>query len=98
VIATERVLSGAALGDLPSSAAVLSLLTAARRIVAGEVALVGPAGIRVEQGTRIGPDGRPRHILRLTGRDRLVRECRTAGELARHVDLASLTPEPASQS
>ena len=72
---------------------MLSLLTAARRIVAGEVALVGPAGVRVEQGTRVGPDGRPRHILRLTGRDRLVRECRTAGELARHVDLASLTPD-----
>ena len=93
VIETERRLAGANLGGGPSSDAVLGLLTAARRIVAGEVALVGPAGVRVEQGTRIGPDGRPRHVLRLTGRDRLVLECRTAGELARHVDLASLTPD-----
>ncbi len=93
VIDSERRLTGADLGASPSPAAVLTLLTAARRIVAGEVALVGPAGVRVEQCTRVGPDGRPRHILRLTGRDRLVRECRTAGELARHVDLASLTPD-----
>jgi hypothetical protein len=93
VIDTERVLSGADLGASPSPAAELSLLISARRIVAGEVALVGPAGVRVEQGIRIGPDGRPRPVLRLTGRDRSVRECRTAGELARHVDLASLTPD-----
>ena len=51
------------------------------------------AGVRVEQCARVGPDGRPRHVLRLTGRDRLVRECRTTGELARHVDLTSLTPD-----
>ncbi len=96
MIHTERMLTGADLGASPSPDAVLSLLTAARRIVAGEVALVGPAGVRVEQDTRVGPDGRPRHILRLTGRDRLVRECRTTGELARHVDLTSLTPDSAS--
>ncbi|MFL6130270.1 MAG: VWA domain-containing protein [Mycobacteriales bacterium] len=93
VIETERLLSGAELGASPPPATVLSLLTAARRIVAGEVALVGPAGVRVEQRTRVGPDGRPRPVLRLTGRDRSVRECRTAGELARHVDLATLTPD-----
>jgi len=95
VIATERLLSGAELGPSPPAAAVLELLTAARRIVAGEVALVGPAGVRVKQRTRIDPDGRPRHVLQVSSRDRLVRECRTTGELARHVDLASLTPDSA---
>jgi hypothetical protein len=70
------------IGAPAPSKTVLDLLTAARRVVAGEVGLVGPTGVRVEQESS---------VLRLIQPDRTTRECRTATELARHVDLSTLT-------
>jgi hypothetical protein len=82
VIETERRLTGTQMGGTAPSEVVLRLLTTARRVVAGEVALVGPAGVRVEQASS---------TLRLIHPDRTTRECRSATELARHVDLDSLS-------
>jgi hypothetical protein len=75
-------------GSAAPSEVVLKLLTTARRVVAGEVALVGPKGVRVEQASS---------GLRLIHPDRTTRECRSANELARHVDLSTLSVDaPAS--
>ena len=82
VIETERRLAGAHIGSSAPSEVVLRLLTTARRVVAGEVALVGPKGVRVEQASS---------VLRLIHPDRTTRECRSANELARHVDLSTLS-------
>jgi hypothetical protein len=88
VIEVERRLDGVQLGNSPPSKTVLELLAAARRVVVGEVALVAPTGIRVEQASS---------VLRLIRPDRTTRECRTTKELARHVDLSTLAVDaPAS--
>lgn len=82
VIETERRLVGVQMGASAPSEVTLKLLTTARRVVAGEVALVGPAGERVEQASS---------GLRLIHPDRTTRECRSANELARHLDLDTLS-------
>ena len=81
VIEAERWLTGLELGGAAPTETVLRLLAAARRVVAGEVALVGPTGVRVEQASQ---------VLRLIRPDRTTRDCRNAKELARHVDLSTL--------
>ena len=90
VVDVERRLSGAQLGGSTPSEVVLALLAAARRVVIGEVALVGPDGARVEQAPAAGPDGAP--VLTLTRHGR-SREFRGTKELGRHVDLHALTAE-----
>jgi hypothetical protein len=82
VIETERRLAGVQIGASAPSDVTLKLLTTARRVVAGEVALVGPTGERVEQASS---------LLRLTHPDRTTREYRSANELARHLDLDTLS-------
>jgi hypothetical protein len=84
LLEAERRLAGARLDAAVPSDTVLDLLAVARRVTAGERALVAPSGVRVEHR-----DG----VLRVTGPDGIVRECRTAAELARHVDPETLTPE-----
>ncbi|HEX6755487.1 MAG TPA: hypothetical protein VF109_06030 [Mycobacteriales bacterium] len=92
VLETERRLRGAHLGASPPSDATLDLLTAARSVVAGEVALIGPSGVRVEQAP-----ASPHPVLRLRSRNGPVRECRSLDELARHVDLSALTVDRQNQ-
>ncbi|HST65875.1 MAG TPA: hypothetical protein VLM05_11870, partial [Mycobacteriales bacterium] len=88
VIEVERRLAGVQIGTAAPTETVLRLLAAARRVVAGEVALVDPSGVRVEQTAQ---------VLRLVRPDRTTRECRNAKELSRHVDLSTLTTDvPAS--
>ena len=82
VIETERRLAGVQMGASAPSEVTLKLLTTARRVVSGEVALVGPTGERVEQASS---------MLRLTHPDRTTREYRSANELARHLDLDTLS-------
>jgi hypothetical protein len=82
VIETERRLAGVQMGASAPSEVTLKLLTTARRVVSGEVALVGPTGERVEQASS---------VLRLIHPDRTTREYRSATELARHLDLDTLS-------
>jgi len=82
VIETERRLAGVQMGASAPSEVTLKLLTTARRVVSGEVALVGPTGERVEQASS---------MLRLIHPDRTTREYRSATELARHLDLDTLS-------
>jgi hypothetical protein len=82
VIETERRMQGVQIGATAPSEVTLKLLTTARRVVAGEVALVGPRGVRVEQASS---------VLRLIHPDRTTREYRSAKELARHLDLNTLS-------
>ena len=82
VIETERRMAGIQIGAAAPSEVTLKLLTTARRVVAGEVALVGPTGVRVEQASS---------GLRLIHPDRTTREYRSANELARHLDLDTLS-------
>ena len=82
VIETERRLAGVQMGASAPSEVTLKLLTTARRVVSGEVALVGPTGERVEQASS---------GLRLIHPDRTTREYRSANELARHLDLDTLS-------
>jgi hypothetical protein len=86
LIETEARPRGARLDGSAPSGATLDLLSAARSVVAGEVALVGPSGVRVEQAP-----AHPHPVLRLRSRNGPVRECRSLDELARHVDLSALT-------
>jgi hypothetical protein len=81
VIETERRMSGIQIGAAAPAEVTMKLLTTARRVVAGEVALVAPTGVRVEQASS---------GLRLIHPDRTTREYRSAKELARHLDLDSL--------
>jgi hypothetical protein len=69
VIETERRLAGVQMGASAPSEVTLKLLTTARRVVSGEVALVGPTGERVEQASS---------MLRLIHPDRTTREYRSA--------------------
>jgi hypothetical protein len=82
VIETERRLAGVQMGASAPAEVTLKLLTTARRVVSGEVALVGPTGVRVEQASS---------GLRLIHPDRTTREYRSANELARHLDLDTLS-------
>jgi von Willebrand factor type A domain len=81
VAETERRMAGARLGASPSTSTVLDLLAAARPVVVGESALVGPDGLRVEQ------DGRR---LRLVRPGAPAADFDAAEDLARHVDLTAL--------
>ena len=87
VIETERRMAGIQIGTAAPSEVTLKLLTTARRVVAGEVALVGPTGVRVEQASS---------GLRLIHPDRTTREYRSANELARHLDLDTLSVDAPS--
>jgi len=84
VIEAERRLAGTGFDPSSATATELELLGAARKVVAGEVALVAPTGIRVEHA---------QSVLRVTGPGRATRECRTTTELARHVDLNTLSAD-----
>jgi hypothetical protein len=82
VLDTERRMEGIQIGGATAPSDVtIKLLTTARRVVSGEVALVGPTGVRVEQASS---------VLRLIHPDRTTREYRSANELARHLDLNTL--------
>jgi hypothetical protein len=85
VIDAERRLQGSVLDGSVPAGVTLDLLAAARGVVAGETALVGPAGVRVEQAP-----AQPHPVLRLSSRSGPVRVCRSLDELARHVDLSAL--------
>jgi hypothetical protein len=87
VIETERLLADVQVGATAPAEVTLKLLTTARRVVAGEVALVGPTGVRVEQASS---------GLRLIHPDRTTREYRSANELARHLDLDTLSVDAPS--
>jgi hypothetical protein len=82
VLETERRMEGVQIGNAPPSDVTIRLLTVARRVVAGEVALVGPAGVRIEQASS---------VLRLIHPDRTTHEYRSAKELSRDVDLGTLS-------
>ena len=94
VAESERRMAGLRFSGWPPTATVLELIAGARRVAAGESALVGPAGVRVEQAVATGGDGSRRPVLRLTRDGRRVCDCPTVRELARHVDLASLLHDP----
>ncbi len=90
VMEAERRMAGSVLGRGPSVDTVLDLATSARRVVLGELILSGPDGVRVEQTVPPGGDRATRTVLRLTRNGRWVCDCRTAGELAGHADVAAL--------
>jgi hypothetical protein len=98
LIDAERRMAGSRLATWSGTDPVLGLLAAARRVVTGDLTLTGPGGVRVEQTAPPGADPISRTVLRLTRNGRWVRDCHTAEELARHVDLATLRanldPEP----
>jgi hypothetical protein len=78
----------------PRRALQVALLRRARRVTLGDVALVGPGGVRVTQvmaGVRGGQHYGPR--LRLNRNGVEVGVYRSAEELAEHVDLATLAGE-----
>jgi hypothetical protein len=76
--------------------AELALLRAARRVTVGDVALVGPGGVRVAVvRMSMGRGTQPRPMLELRRRGVVVGWYATADELAErgHVDLALLVEE-----
>jgi hypothetical protein len=80
--------------DWPPTVGVMMLLEATRRVMLGEVALVGPDGERVEQVRVDKLDGSgARSLLRLTHYSQWTADCRTVKELAGYVDLAQLREE-----
>jgi hypothetical protein len=91
--ASERRIAGFRLASWPPTSTVLGLLGSARLVTNGEAVLTGPGGIRVEQTAP--PDGDPnrRTVLRLTRRDHWICDCRTAAELAAHVEVDSLAAD-----
>jgi hypothetical protein len=93
ILETERRMTHSPLDRWPPTATVLDLLSAARRVASGDAALVGPGGVRVEQTVLRTHDG-PRTLLRLSRRDGPVVHRWTVEELARDVDLATLTEDP----
>ena len=78
----------------PPTDTALDLVGSARRVAMGEATLAGPAGVRVEQTVPPGADRITRTLLRLTKNGRWECDCRTAGELARHVDVSTLVAGP----
>jgi hypothetical protein len=82
----------------PQADTALDLLTSARRVIAGEATLTGPDGVRVEQTVPPGADRITRTLLRLTRSGRWECDCRTADELARHVDLSTLVTRPSDST
>ncbi len=78
----------------PPADTALDLLKSARRVITGEATLTGPDGVRVEQTVPPGADRITRTLLRLTRNGRWECDCRTADELARHVDLSTLVTGP----
>jgi len=93
IIESERRMTHSVLDRWPPTATVLDLLSAARRVSSGDTALVGPGGIRVEQAVLRTHDG-PRTLLRLSRGDGPVVHRWTVEDLARDVDLATLTEDP----
>ena len=79
--------------DWPPRASQLALLARARRVMVGDVALVGPGGARVEQVEVTWPGQPARRLLRLTVAGRHVGDYRSVDELARRVDLSTLIEE-----
>jgi hypothetical protein len=88
--ASERRIAGSRLASWPPTSTVLGLLLSARLITNGEAVLTGPGGVRVEQTAPPGGDPNRRTVLRLTRRDHWICDCRTATELAAHVEVDSL--------
>jgi len=82
----DRILAGSA---RPGGTA-RDLVESARRVVVGEATLTGPDGVRVEQTAPAGADRITRTVLRLTRNGRWECDCRTADQLAEHVDLSTL--------
>jgi hypothetical protein len=75
----------------------VSEVAGVRELAADGEAMVTPAGYRVEriviQRSRRGP---PRPYLRVTWRGNWIADCRTVAEVARYVNLATLTEEQAA--
>ncbi len=94
---TERRTADTRFSDWPPTAVTLHLIAAARRVTTGETALVGPAGIRVQQAEATGNDGTRHPVFRLTRNGRQVCDCQTVPELSRHVDLDSLLADHRSR-
>jgi hypothetical protein len=95
---TERRMAGSRLAEWPPTATVLDLLAAARRVTTGDISLIGPDGVRVEQAALTDREGITRTLLRLTRNGRPVCECQTVEELARHVDLSALAEDPTAET
>jgi hypothetical protein len=93
---TERRMAGSKFAQWPPMDTVLTLIEAARRVTIGEVALIGPDGVRVEQAA-LADHGITRPLLRLSRNDQPVCDCQTVRELAQHVDLSSLIEEPTEE-
>ena len=93
MIETERRMADSALDRWPPTATALDLLSAARRVISGDTALVGPGGVRVEQTMLRTHDG-PRTLLRLSRKSGPVLHRWNVEELAGDIDLATLTEDP----
>jgi hypothetical protein len=85
------------IADWPPRAIVVDLLTAARRVTTGEIALIGPGGIRVEQTRVDRHDGHgPRPALQVLHDGHLIATVRTTDDLTRHLDLNQLQADTGS--
>jgi hypothetical protein len=93
---TERVL--ARVGSVPPAEVEwpprdvqVALLDSALRVAQGEVRLAAPGGITVQHVTYTDKLGRTCRVLRLARHGDPVGDYRTVDELARHVDVATLS-------
>jgi hypothetical protein len=94
IMDAERRMAGSQPANGTPADTVLDLVESARRVIVGEATLAGPDGVRVEQTVPPGADPITRTVLRLTKNGRWECDCRTADELARHVDLSTLVAGP----
>lgn len=87
----ERIARGSpTAANWPPRSVQLDLLQSAERVTVGIVHLRGPEDVTVEQVTYTDKLGYQRRVLRLRRHGVVVRDFRSAEELARHVDLSTL--------
>jgi hypothetical protein len=80
--------------DWPPVVTTLMLLERTRRVTLGDVALVGPGGVRIEQVTLTGKSGGPPvRYLRLRRHGSYVGDYRTVEQLAKQIDISTLVEE-----
>jgi hypothetical protein len=94
IMNARRRSGGSQQANRPPAETALDLIESARRVIIGEATLAGPDGVRVEQTVPPGADRITRTLLRLTKNGRWECDCRTADELARHVDVSTLVAGP----
>ncbi len=90
LIDTERRMVGTRLATWSGTGPVLELLATARRVVSGDLTLAGPGGVRVEQAAPSGAEPSGGAVLRLTRNGQWVRDCHSADDLSRDVDVTTL--------